>query len=166
MTNDVKKSLEVVDATYKDLIVIANSITEIYTKETDSIIKFLYDNVENMTDEEIRKAILKLSLKSYTFGDVKEKSLFKAELAEAIKKVSYAEKFSSAEGAIAARENLSIISTAEDTLASEIYNYVASFLKTKLDEIHRCVDSLKSVLISRQSEAKNLRQLEGIGDIQ
>lgn len=166
MTAELKKALDSIDATYKDLIVIANSITDIYAKEVDEIVRNLYNNIEKVTDEEIRKAILKLSLKSYTFGDIKEKSLFKSDLAEAVKKVAYAEKFTTSEGAIAVRENLSVIGTAEDIVASEIYAYVASFLKTKLDEIHRCVDSLKSVLISRQAEAKNLRQIEGMGDIQ
>ena len=166
MNSNVRKALDEVDATYKDLIVIANSITDIYCKETDAIIKNIADNVETMSDEDIRQSILKLSMKSYSFGDIKEKSSFKSDLADTIKKVAYSEQFNTAEGAVAIRDNTSIVNTAEQVLASEIYNYVASFLKTKLDEIHRCVDSLKSVLISRQAEAKNLRQIEGMGELQ
>ena len=166
MTNDVKKALAEIDTSYKDLIVIGNGITDRYCKEVDETIKFIHDNVETLTDEDIRKSILKLSMASYSFGDVKEKSAFKSDIADAVKKVAYSQSFNSSEGAIAVRENTSIVNTAEQILASEICNYVASFLKTKLDEIHRCVDSLKSVLISRQAEAKNLRQIEGMGELQ
>lgn len=166
MEAQVKKAFDEVDMTYKDVIVIANSVTDKYFKETDDIVKELYENVETLSDEDVRQAILKLSLKSYTYGEIKERASFKSELAETMQKVAYSEKFNSAEGTVAVRENTSIIETADSIVTSHIYDYVALVFKTKLDEIHRCVDSLKSVLISRQAEAKNLRQLNGVGDIQ
>ena len=166
MTEQLKKAFDEVAITYKDVIVIANDITDRYFKEIDEIIKSLYDSVESLTDEDIRQSILKISLKAYTIGEVKERASFKAELSETIKKVAYSEKYNLSEGTVAARENASIIGTSDTIIASAIYEYVACTFKTKLDEMHRCVDSLKSILISRQAEAKNLRQLDGVGDIQ
>ena len=43
---------------------------------------------------------------------------------------------------------------AEEILAEEIYTLMANTFKVKLDEIHRVVDTLKSVLMSRMQEAK------------
>ena len=152
----IQVALDELDATYKDLIVIANDITERYFKQSDDIVKDLYKRVEELSDEDIRQAILKLSFASYSLGETKERSTFKSELADTIKKVAFSEKFNSAEGAVAVRENSAIIDTADETLVSKIYDYVSADFKTKLDEIHRVVDSLKSVLISRQAMAKNL----------
>jgi hypothetical protein len=35
-----------------------------------------------------------------------------------------------------------------------LYNLVANLLKTKLDQLHRLVDALKSILMSRMQETK------------
>ena len=166
MQEKIQQALDNLDATYKDLIVIANNVTDRYFQSVDSIIKELYNKVEELSDEDIRQSILKLSFASYSLGETKERSTFKSELADTIKKVAFSEKFNSSEGAVAVRENSAMIDTADEILVSKIYDYVSADFKTKLDEIHRVVDSLKSVLISRQAMAKNLRQTDGLGDLQ
>ena len=166
MQEKIQQALDALDATYKDLIVIANNVTDRYFQSVDSIIKELYNKVEDLSDEDIRQSILKLSFTSYSLGETKERSTFKSELADTIKQVAFSEKFNSAGGAVAVRENSAIIDIADKTLVSKIYDYVSANFKTKLDEIHRVVDSLKSVLISRQAMAKNLRQTNGLGDLQ
>ena len=43
---------------------------------------------------------------------------------------------------------------AENIVVSCLYELVASLVKTKLDSLHRLVDVLKSVLMSKMQEAK------------
>ena len=89
-----------------------------------------------------------------------DKSLFKATLGETLRKEAYAHSFNATEGTVAVRENTSIINTSAELLAEELYTLVANMFKTKTDEIHRVVDSLKSVLMSRMQEAK-LSNIDG-----
>ena len=42
----------------------------------------------------------------------------------------------------------------ENILVEAVHSMVASALKVKLDEMHRVVDALKTVTMSRMSEAK------------
>ena len=98
--------------------------------------------------------MLKLSLKSYTFSEIKEKATFKSVLAETIRKEEYAQNFNKTEGTVAVRENTATIDTGAEILSEEIYTLVANMLKTKLDEIHRVVNTLQTVLMTRMQEAK------------
>jgi hypothetical protein len=52
------------------------------------------------------------------------------------------------------RENTATIESSAEILAEEIYTLVANMLKTKLDELHRIVSTLQSVLMTRMQEAK------------
>ena len=154
MNQNVSKALDNIDMTYDELIDIANSISKDVTGDLDSMIMSTYENIENLTNESIRSLLLRLSLRSYSFAEIKEKSLFKATLGETLRKEAYAKNFNSTEGTVAVRENTSIINTSAEILAEELYSLIASIFKVKCDEVHRVVDSLKSVLMSRMQEAK------------
>lgn len=154
MNQNVSKALDNIDMTYDELIDIANSICEEITGDLNTMIQVAYDNVENLTNDYIRQLLLKLSLRSYSFSEIKEKSSFKATLGETLRKEAYAKNFNSTEGTVAVRENTSVINTSAEILAEEIYTLVANMFKIKLDELHRVVDTLKSVLMSRMQEAK------------
>ena len=154
MTLSVAKALESVDKTYDDLIEVANDIFESTTKEIDELMIGAYNDIEKMSNDAIRDLMLRLSLKSYTFSEIKEKSAFKATLGEVTRKEHYAEMFNSSEGTVAVRENTATIQTGEWILAEEIFTLVANMLKTKLDEIHRVVNTLQTVLMTRMQEAK------------
>lgn len=154
MNQNVSKALDNIDMTYDELIDIANSICEEITGDLNTMIQVAYDNVENLTNDYIRQLLLKLSLRSYSFSEIKEKSAFKATLGETLRKEAYAKNFNSTEGTVAVRENTSVINTSAEILAEEIYTLVANMFKIKLDELHRVVDTLKSVLMSRMQEAK------------
>ena len=154
MNANVSKALSNIDVVYDDLIEVANDIFKETTGEIDVIMANAYNNIENMPNDAIRDLLLRLSLKSYTFSEIKEKSAFKAILGEVMRKEAYAHNFNSSEGTVAVRDNTAIINSGEEIIAEEIYSLVASMLKTKLDEIHRVVDTLKSVLMSRMQEAK------------
>ena len=150
----VSKALENISVVYDDLIEVANDIFRKTTKELDQITASAYNDIENLSNDAIRDLMLRLSLRSYTFSEIKEKSAFKATLGEVMRKEIYAKNFNQSEGTVAVRENTAIIETSAEIIAEEIYSLVANMLKTKLDETHRIVDTLKSVLMSRMQEAK------------
>ena len=154
MNQNVSKALDNIDMTYDELINIANDTCVDVIGDLDELMQSAYNNIENLTNDAIRDLLLRLSLRSYSFAGIKEKSLFKATLGETLRKEAYANNFNSTEGTVAVRENTSIINTSAEILAEEIYTLVANTFKIKLDETHRVVDSLKSVLMSRMQEAK------------
>lgn len=163
MTEGLQKALETCEMTYSQLVEIANGITKDYTKKVDDLILYASNNIENMTTDFIRNFMIKLALESYSFSEIKEKASIKAECAEMLKKEAYAKEFNGIdEGSVAYKENVATLNISNEIVTECIYNLVASLLKTKLDECHKVVDCMKSVLMSRMSEAK----LSGIGGIE
>lgn len=161
MTNPrLQTALDEVKSTYKEVIAIGNEMIAHYTGQADSEIKFLLDNIDSLSNEMVRNSLLKISLVSYSFSEVKEKSALKADIAETLRKEKYANEFLSAEGSVAAKDNIATVATSGEIVADLLFSYVSAALKTKLDEQHRVVDTLKSILISRQSEAKLLSMTE------
>jgi hypothetical protein len=120
----------------------------------DVVVNGVYENIENLSNEDLRGFIMKVSLKSYSFSGIKEKAAFKSELSETLRKEAHALAFGSAEGTATAKENQAVLNTSSEILAEEIYTLVAGMLKTKLDEIHRVVNTLQTVLMTRMQEAK------------
>ena len=154
MNDKVSKALDNIDMAYDELIDIANDTCKEVVGDLDDMMQSAYGNIENLNNESIRSLLLRLSLRSYSFAEIKEKAQFKAVLGEALRKEAYAKNFNTAEGTVAVRENLSIINTSSEILAEELYTLVANMFKVKCDEVHRVVDTLKSVLMSRMQEAK------------
>jgi type IV secretory pathway VirB4 component len=150
----VQKALNNIDDTYQDLIVVAEDIFQQTTKDIDEIMMSAYNDIEKLSNDAIRDLMLRLSLKSYTFSEIKEKAAFKSVLAETIRKEEYAQNFNKTEGTVAVRENTATIDTGAEILSEEIYTLVANMLKTKLDEVHRVVNTLQTVLMTRRQEAK------------
>lgn len=164
MNQNVSKALDNIDMTYNELIDIANDLCSEVTGDLTEMIQSAYNNIENLTNDSIRQLLLKLSLRSYSFAEIKDKAMFKATLGETLRKEAYAKSFNLTEGTVAVRENTSIINTSAEILAEELYTLVANMFKTRADEVHRVVDSLKSVLMSRMQEAK-LSNIDGfVGD--
>lgn len=154
MSEAVNNALNNVDMVYDELIQIANETVESIVGDISSIIRDIQSDLENMNNDLLRDYILKLCLKSYSFSDIKEKAAFKAEIAETIRKEAYAKQFNSTEGTVAVRQNNAEIAISAEYLSEEIYQLISALLKTKADEIHRVVDALKTVLMSRLQEAK------------
>ncbi len=86
--------------------------------------------------------------------EIKEKSVLKADCAEALRREKYALKFNTTDGSMGVRDNTAFLETSEEVLIEALYNLVASLLKTKLDSLYRLADTLKSVLMSKMQEAK------------
>ena len=85
MNAQVSKALDNIDVAYDDLIDISNSLCEEILGDINSIMQHAYDNIENLTNEDIRNILLRLSLRSYSFSEIKEKSAFKATLGETLR---------------------------------------------------------------------------------
>ena len=132
------------------------SMRDIVSNDPESYKYYKVDDVplSEASNEAIRDLMLKLSLRSYSFAEIKERSAFKSELAETLRKEAYAKNFNSAEGTVAVRENTAVLNSSSEILANQIYELVADIFKSKLDETHRIVAALTSVLMSRMSEAK------------
>ena len=154
MKESLEQALNNVELVYNDIKDIANDLLDEYTSDITSLITYISDHIENLTNDDLRKLILKLSVKAYSFGDIKEKAGIKAEIAEMLKKEKYAKEFILAEGAMAARDNQVILKVSDEVVTQAIYDLTASLYKVKLDEVRRMIDSLKTVLTSRLSEAK------------
>lgn len=162
MATNLNEALNKTNTVYKELVDIANDIVAKCTGDIDPIIKKISDNIENLSNDDIRKYELALSMKAWSFAEIKEKSAAKAEISKILQKEAYATEFNGAEGSVAVRENLANINISYEVLTATVNELVADILKVKLDEIHRIISVLQSVMLSRLSEAK----LTQITDIQ
>ena len=154
MKNSLEEALKNTDTTYNQLVEIANKMIVVYTDEITKLINEAEQNVNNLTNDEIRNLTTKLSFFAFHFGDVKEKSSLKAECAEALRKERYAVEFNANDGSVASRDSNATLNISSEVMVEALYNLVANLFKVKLDEIHRVVDTLKTNLMTRLQEAK------------
>ena len=151
---NLNKTLEATNTTYNELVDIANDIVERCTKSVDPIIDSLKKNIETLTNDDLRNYMLELSIRAWSFSEIKEKAELKSEISKILKQEAYAIEFNKAEGTVAVKENTANLNISNEILCQCVNNLVADILKTKLDEIHRIVNAIQSVMVSRMSEAK------------
>lgn len=154
MKESLKQALDNVELTYSEVAEVADDLISEYTKDISDIIQYAENNIESLSNDELRNLMLKLSIRAYSFGDVKEKSAIKAECAEMLKKEAYARKFSELEGSIASKDSAVTLQISNEIVAEAVYNLVSSLFKVKLEEMRRMIDTLKTILMSRLSEMK------------
>ena len=154
MKKELEQALNNVEMTYESIVEIANDLIDNYTKDITPIILDIERNIERYTNDDLRTNMLRLSIKAYSFGDIKERSIIKAQCAEMLKKEAYAKAFAEAEGSVAAKDSATLVKISNETLTEAIYDLVAGLFKVKLEEIRRLIDTLKTVLMSRLSEMK------------
>lgn len=156
----LQEALNNVDLVYNDLVEIAESITEYYTKDLDLLVQQAQEHINSMTNDSLREFMFKLSLQAYSFGEIKERSSIKAYCAEILRKEKFAKEFSTSDGSVAAKENKALLSISDEILAETVNDLASNLFKTKLDSIYRLVDAIKTILMSRMQEAK----LSNIGE--
>lgn len=154
MNKKLEDALEKVEVNYGDLIEIANAMLEPILAPINTLVATVNSRIQNLPIDLIRDFILELQLKAYELSEIKEKSAMKAELATALQKEAFAVSFSGLEGAAAVKDKLALVETSAETVSSVLYTLVSNLLKTKLDQLHRLVDALKSILMSRMQETK------------
>lgn len=154
MEKKLEIALNAVEETYQDLVEIANGILKPTFDPIDSLINEIKFRISNLSIEMIRDYLLQLQLQAYGISDIKEKAAFKAELAEANQKERFAISFNSVDGSAAVKDKLATISVSSEIITETLYNLVSNLLKTKLDQLHRIISVLQSILMSRMQEAK------------
>lgn len=147
-------ALDNVEVTYDDVISIANDMLSLLFDAINNLVGEINSNINALTVEQIRDYMMRLQLRAYEISETKDKSALKAQLAETLKKEKYAMKFNEAQGTAGTKDNTALLAASEEIVAEALYNLVANLLKTKLDQLHRLIATLSSILISRMQEAK------------
>lgn len=150
---DIEQAKKDVNDLFKNLSPLIIEIVDKYSKELDRIFNKL-TNAKALSNEDLREYMLALSVESYLFGMSKDASLLKQECAVTLMKEGQAQVYNATDGTQAVRNNQAIIDTTDKQVVNLIYSGVANMMKTKLDEAHRMVNVLNSILISRNAEAK------------
>jgi len=154
MDKKLEDALDRVEMTYKDLVEISNDMLASMFEPINNLVGVINSRINSLTTDQIRDYILQLQLKAFEISETKEKAALKAELAEAIQKEQFAINFNGIDGSAAVKDKLALVATSAETVAETLYNLIANLLKTKLDQLHRLVDALKSILMSRMQETK------------
>lgn len=154
MEKKLEIALEKVEMTYSELVQIANEMTSPLFSPINDLVEEINSRINAMPIDQIRDFILRLQLQAFSIADIKEKSALKAELAEALQKEAFAVSFNGMDGSAAVKDKLALVATSSEILTETLYNLVANLFKTKLDQVHRLVDCLKSILMSRMQEQK------------
>lgn len=151
---NLNEALDKVEMVYGDVVSIANDMLAPLFDPINKLVEEINGRINNFTVEEIRNYMMRLQLRAYEISETKEKSSLKAELAQAVRKEKYALTFNEAQGTAGTKDNTALLAASEEIIVESLYRLVASLLKTKLDALHRLVDALKSVLMSKMQEAK------------
>ena len=150
----LEEALMNVQTTYGELVEVANGMLSSIVGPVNELVAEVNSKVNAMSVDQIRDFILRLQLKAFEISEIKEKSALKAELAEALQKEKYAVEFNGADGTAAVKSNIATIAASAEVTSEALYNLIANLLKNKVDQLHRLVDALKSILMSRMQEAK------------
>lgn len=147
-------ALDNTEMTYREVVVIATDMLSPMFTPINNLVDEVNSKINNYTIEEIRNFMMRLQLRAYELSEAKDKSSLKADLAESLRKEKYANLFNEAQGTSGTKDNTALLGSSEEAVVEMLYILVANLLKTKLDQLHRLVDCLKSVLMSRMQEAK------------
>jgi hypothetical protein len=154
MAKDLNKALEAVEMTYSQIKEIADSMLAGPFEEPNRIVEFIQFNVESMSIDMLRDSILRLQLAVYSLSELRDRSGIKAMCAEAIRKEAYAMNYIGQDGTAGVKDSNTTLAISENIIAQCLYDLVAGLTKTKVDQLHRMIDSLKSILMSRMQEMK------------
>lgn len=154
MTDKLSAALDNVEITYKELIEISNSMLDPIFSPINKIVELINKNINSLTTSQIRDYILDLQLKAFEISEIKEKAAMKAELAEALQKEKFATSFNGLDGSAAVKEKLALVETSSEIVTEVLYSLISNLLKAKVDQLHRLVAALSSILMSRMQEAK------------
>ena len=154
MAKDLNKALSEVEMTYSQIKDIADQMLSGPFEESNRIVETIQYNIESMSIDMLRDYILRLQLAVYSLSELRDRSGIKAICAEAVKKEAYATAYVNQEGTAGVKDSNTTLAISENIIAQCLYDLVASLVKTKVDQLHRMIDSLKSILMSRMQEAK------------
>lgn len=154
MSTDIEKAKKKVKETYSALKPMVKEIVEKHSNYIDSIVNKIHDNFTTLTNKEIQDYMLQLQVEAYYFSERKDMALLMQECSIVTSKEAQASSFNSTVGTQTVRSNQAIIDSISEQVVTMLYNAVANSMKSKLDEVHRLINVLGSVLISRNAENK------------
>ena len=154
MAKNLNEALDNLEMTYGQVADIADAMLKEILSPVTNLINVIGEDINSLSVDQLKEYMWKLQYKAYSLSEIKEKSLLKAELAEALQKEKFAMKFNEADGAAAVKNNIALIQTSEEIVVQALYESISSQLKTKVDQPHRMVDAIKSILVTRMQEAK------------
>ena len=161
MAKNIQDALNNVDMGYSQLIEIGNDMLADLFDPINNVVNSIGEDINSLSIDNLKNYEWSLQHKAYQLSEVKEKSLMKAQIAETLRKEKYATQFNEAQGTAAIKENLALIGSSEETVVEVLYDYISGQLKTKVDQLHRIVDVIKNILMTRMQEAKmTLSQME------
>ena len=86
MNEKLENAFKHIDMTYQELVEIADSLTQPVFAPINQIVNSLTNTGYLLSIDQIRDAIWQLQIKAYELSEIKEKSTFRADLADAIQK--------------------------------------------------------------------------------
>lgn len=155
MIIDISSEKTEVNELYKQLKEAAIESVTGMTAPLDGMIKQLESGVSTMSNSELWDMQMRLGVETYKLGIAKEQSSLKSTCSDAFYKLSLAQSFCSIDGAQETKKQKSIADNVKSQAVAMLYSTASSILKTKMDEAHRIVNIIQSILISRASDAKN-----------
>ena len=154
MTDKLSSALNNVEVTYKELVEISNNILDPIVGPANTLVATVNAQINSLSIDQIRDFILQLQLKAFELAEIKEKAAMKAELSEALQKEKFATTFNGLDGSAAVKEKIALVESSSETVSTVLYELISNLLKSKVDQLHRLVDCLKSILMSRMQETK------------
>lgn len=151
---DLIEALDNVEMSYGEVNFIANDMLSPMFTPINKLVQEVDSKINALTTEEIRGFIMRLQLRAYEISETKDKSTLKASLAETLRKEKYAVLFNEAQGTAGTKDNTALLGASNEIIVEALYNLVSNLLRTKLDQLHRLVAALSSILISKMQEAK------------
>lgn len=158
---NLNEGMDNIQAIYTSLNSQAKEIVKEYTQELDRIVNNVSKNINNLSNEDIRRYQLQLSLAAYDLGELKDKTNMASEIADVLQEETQATAWNASDGNNEQRKNNAILASSKEKAVAKLYKLVSSQIKTKLDEVHRIVATLQSILISRASDRKLTDNYEG-----
>ena len=142
------------DEVVNNLGEVVGSITRDITAELDAQIAKLKKGIDKYSNSDLREIMACISIETYYVGIAKEQSSLRDACATALYKEGLAKAYAIAPGAVEAKKQQAVTDTMDKQAVSILYTTVTNLLKTKIDEAHRVVSVINSILMSRASDAK------------
>lgn len=154
MAKDLKKALDQVEMTYEQIKNIANDMLAEPFTPVNELVSMIEYNLENLSIESLRHYILKLQLMAFSLSEIRDKTATKAACAEATRKEAYATAYVLQDGTAGIKDANTTVAISENIVVDCLYQLVAALCKSKVDQIHRLIDVIKTVLMGRMQELK------------
>lgn len=158
--NDINNNLNNLDENYRIIDSISSSMLLNYTKDVDVIMDQLKKIIDNpqypLTDEELERAILKLSSILYFLNNAYEQAGIRFDLAELERDASFREHYSISKGTVQERQNYANSSIEKENISCLVYKRVYTGIKNRINAGTEMLSSLKKILSKRMNDTNYL----------